>query len=408
MKIRINIKTIILELLLIAISICALLFKNDEIVLIVTAIQVIYIIWKSKFSYLSVLCFIINICLIPEYIQYSGGNTWGLLSMGYVPIYYYELAFCCYILNIIIIIIMSHTKALENEKKFFLYQFDISSNMVTILCIMALLLTYLLMPNLSMFSSRRFSGYISFEGWSCIPFFFIAVSVLSKKKKQLVYPITVIVCLWYIIHGERVDVTGMIVYWMLFYFNSQKRDIKSIIKYILLGSFLIIIMVIMGAVRDGTNLTINELMYRILVQPTVCDVTNVFNCAVDIVYKHNLFHGLTYFSYLINIIPKLNDPYSFELLIRSKGYFSAGGGLFFSEAIANYGFVFCVGVVIFYLLLWSKVIKKCTKYRALVYMTLCLASFRTAWYGLNYPMVTIIYFIPFVLILNNTLKKGSL
>ena len=85
-------------------------------------------------------------------------------------------------------------------------------------------------------------------------------------------------------------------------------------------------------------------------------------------------------------------------------YRSAGGGIFFAEPVANYGFIFCGFVCIIYFCLVAWLIKKHRKYECFVYIELCLSIFRSAWYGLNYPIVTILYFVPFVLVLDRIMR----
>ena len=45
------------------------------------------------------------------------------------------------------------------------------------------------------------------------------------------------------------------------------------------------------------------------------------------------------------------------------------------------------------------------RYAYMIYATLCIFVFRIAWYGLNYPQIIILYFVPFVLFADYLMKK---
>ena len=45
------------------------------------------------------------------------------------------------------------------------------------------------------------------------------------------------------------------------------------------------------------------------------------------------------------------------------------------------------------------------RYAYMIYATLCISVFRIAWYGLNYPQITILYFVPFALFADYAMRK---
>lgn len=376
--------------------------NNAAICMGCAAIQVIMVCWKAGLSFMSAFCFIVNYSLLPQYIAYTGGNVYGLLGLGYIKIYFFELCYCCYALNTVIYAFIVFTSFIQNERKVFKKDYNFSYTTVILLSITAILLTLLIFPDMSFGfdGENRFdSGIISFSGWSCIPFFLLSLGLLSKKRKKTVYSATGFVCLWYMMHGERVDVVGMLFFFAMVYFHSKKRRKQDIISVALVGMFLVAVLLAIGSWRGGDSFSIQNLISSIVVQSTVCDVTNVFNASVDTFYKGNVFGGITYLSYLINCIPRMPDSYSFQCLI-GETYRSAGGGLFFAEPIANFGFILTSVEILLFVYFVYYITKKQTKYRSLIYAELCLSIFRSAWYGLNYPIVTILYFIPAVLLLN--------
>lgn len=402
MHVRIDRKSSCLFLLLLITVLFGCVTKSAAICLGCAVIQVIMVCWKAGLSFLSAFCFIINYCLLPQYIAYTGGNVFGLLGLGYIKIYFFELCYCCYALNTVIFSFIVFTSFIRNERKVFKKNYSFSHTTVILLSIAAVLLTLLIFPDIPLgfnVENRFNRGIIPFSGWSCIPFFLLSLGLLSQKRKKIVYSATGFVCLWYMMHGERVDVIGMLFFIAMVFFHSKKRRKQDIIGAALIGMFLVAILLAIGSWRDGERFSIRYLISSVVIQSTVCDVTNVFNASMDTFYKGNTFGGVTYLSYLINCIPKMPDNYSFQYLI-GKTYRSAGGGIFFAEPIANFGFVFTAMEIFLFAYFIYFITKKQTKYRSLIYAELCLSIFRTAWYGLNYPIVTILYFIPAVLLLN--------
>lgn len=402
---KVKYKDIILFILFLILTVIAIVIQSGTFSFLVAIIQLCMVIIKARFSFFSFFAVLLNYCLLENFLEYSGIPTYGILSLGSVDIYFYELCYCCYILNFILFIISYFTNTILNEKKIYLMKINISKNAVNIILIMAVVITIMIFPSLPHFDmENRFNtGILPFTGWSCIPFFFLAVGILSKKQKPLVFMCSGFVILWYITHGERVDVMGLVVYLLLFYFNSKERNIKQIIKVFVIIFIFLMLLIYIGGIRDGNFLSLPDIFVKLLIQPTACDVTNVFNVAVDNLYSNNSFRGLTYLSYLVNCIPGLDDPYSFQVMIGNR-YRSAGGGIFFAEPVANYGFIFCGFVCIIYFCLVAWLIKKHRKYECFIYIELCLSIFRSAWYGLNYPIVTILYFVPFVLVLDRIMS----
>lgn len=409
--IKINKKILFHYIAVLIISYIAILLKNPTFGLLVAALQLVIIFITAKISLLTIFSFLINFCLVQEYGAYSGWNVYGILAYSSVPIYYFELLYCTYFFNLVILFVIYFTKYLENEEKLFkTSSIDITFSLSILLIIGAILITILIFPTLPSLQSfttvNRFSsGILSFTGWSCIPIFFLAVSIMNKKLRKLTIFATAFVLLWYFFHGERVDGIGLLAFLAIKYYYDNKNDKAAVLKIVILGSIAVVILVIIGMIRSGTSeVRIQNILSKILVQETACDVTHVFNCAVDL-WKHgNQYHGYTYMSYLVNCIPFFADPYSFQSYIHEY-YYTAGGGMFFAESVGNFGIRFAMLFSVAYIVAMSVLIRKTTTYRLLTYTALSISIFRTAWYGLNYSIITILYFAPFIIVVNYLLKK---
>lgn len=376
--------------------------------LFVIALETGIIIIKAKYSFFSVFAFLINYCFLMEYFVFSNRYVYGILSLNYVKIYYFEMFICCSAFNLILIVFIDVMNIAKKEKNIYGTQFNISKNATTIYCIIAIIITFLIFPFFPTdfyFTNSRFSGgIIPFSGWSCIPFFFVAISILGRKKRRTVYFTALFIIFWYVLHGERVEAMGLIVFIIVWLYNTVKISRQKKIEIAGIGLTSILCLTAVGIIRVGGNMSLKQLVTNIFVQTTACDVTNVFNCAVDLYKKSGGYHGTTYLSYLINCIPYRDDQYQFSRQLISDGYRSAGGGHFLAEPYANGGILIVIIEIIILMSVLYYLIKKNSLYRTLIYVELFLAVFRIAWYGLNYMIVTILYFVPFSIFINKILQ----
>lgn len=201
----------------------------------------------------------------------------------------------------------------------------------------------------------------------------------------------------------RVETIGFAVLLAVRYYVVNKDRQGTGLKLAVVAAIIVPVFVAIGTLRSGSDaLGVGELLRSVAIQSTACDVTYIFNCAVDLYYRGIQLGGETYLSYLVNCIPLLDDPYAFATVIE-RYYFTPGGGLFFAEAIANFGFLFSAVCSLVYLSLVAAVIARGGTWSYLVYSALMICVFRSAWYGLNYPITTIVYFVPFVMIVSKLL-----
>lgn len=372
--------------------------------LILIILETAVIVKKAGFSFFSVFSILINYCFIMEYLVFHDQYVYGLLGLGYVKVYYFEMFLCCSLFNLILIFFIDVWKISQMEKDFYQTEFCISSNATRIYCIIAIAITVLIFPSIPgtfLLSSNRFSsGILSFAGWSCIPFFFAAISILGGKVKKTVFATVFFILLWYVLHGERVEAMGLIVFIVIWFFNTANFSLAKKLGILGAGITSVLALTAIGIIRTGGKTSFSKLLTNLLIQTTACDVTNVFNCAVDLYQKGGSYHGMTYLSYVVNCIPYVNDPYSFSRRIIADGYRSAGGGLFLAEPFANGGIVMIAIETFLFLGLFYWLVKKKSIYRTLILIELFLSVFRIAWYGLNYPIVTIVYFVPFAVVVN--------
>lgn len=399
-------------LLVLATSVFGLIYQGVSVGLLVALFQLVFIFSCAKLSFFSFFPAIINFCLLQEYAAVKGWKVYGLLALGYVPLYFNELKICTYMINIVIIFFILFTNCLRNEETLLKIKYHINAEASLAFVVLAVVITILIFPNFPNLSNlsnagegNRFdSGIIPFAGWSIVPFFLLAASLGNAKYLKVKVASIIFVIAWYALRGERVEALGFALFIAVRYcFNSKNK--RAIIKVIILMIFIIPIFISIGSLRIGSlDTSPRNLLQLIIIQATACDVTYVFNCAVDLFYSGIHLHGITYLSYLVNCVPLLDDPYSFSKVIQQY-YYTAGGGLFFAEPIANYGFVFTLLLIISYIVLVTYILSHKGTYTYLVYSVFMISIFRSAWYGMNYPIVTLIYFIPFAILVNAIFDK---
>ena len=345
-----------------AIAVMAYCMKLSTVCLGVTMIQLIVIACIAKVSIFSLFAILVDFCLIQEYAAYIGVEVYGLLEITNVPVYFFEMFVCTYVFNAVLYLALTHSDCLKNESELFKEKLDVGFEFSIALSLMAVIITVLIfptMPSLTSFSSTgRFNnGIISFSGWSCIPYFFLTIAIINKRASKFVIPMSVFVASWYVFHGERVDCIGFLALFAIKYYNEHPG--KKVLAKEIAGALIIgIVFVGVGFLRGKTtNVTLSDLIHGLLIQSTACDVTYVFNCAVDLAQSNISFHGITYLSYIINCLPLLSDPYSFQSYIH-KFYYTAGGGHFFSEPVANFGIGFACLFSCLYILFLVSVVRK--------------------------------------------------
>lgn len=410
-KRKISLKSALPFLILLILTGFVSIWKFAIGALLMVFFETALILWKAKYSFISVFAFLVNYCFLMEYFAYSRRYVYGILGLGYVDIYYFEMFLCCSILNLVVLLFIDRLDIAGREREIYKTGFRMAVGATKMYCALAVGITLLIFPSLPghFDQADRFSqGILPFRGWSGIPFFFTAVSILGRQRRKTVFACALFIIFWYVSHGERVEAMGLIIFVAIWLLNTVDFSVLKKAVIMAAGGTAVFMLTIVGIIRTGHDATIAGVLTNIFVQTTACDVTNVFNCAVDFYIKHGGYHGETYLSYLINCIPYLNDPYTFSIQIIKSGYRSAGGAVFLAEPFANGG----IAVVLLETLILAGcfywLVKKASVYRAMIYVELFVSVFRIAWYGLRYPIVPILYFVPFAFLINKVFLREKI
>ncbi len=109
---KIKYKDIMLFILFLILTVIAIVVQSGIFSFLVAIIQLCMVVIKARFSFFSFFAVLLNYCLLENFLEYSGISTYGILSLGSVDIYFYELCYCCYMLNFILFIISYFTNTL--------------------------------------------------------------------------------------------------------------------------------------------------------------------------------------------------------------------------------------------------------------------------------------------------------
>ena len=85
-----------------------------ELKMMIIGLQLFAIFAKAEISFFSVFTFLVNFCVLQQYVVHTGGAVYGLLDLGRVPIYFEELCICTFCFNLLMLAFVSFTGIIKN------------------------------------------------------------------------------------------------------------------------------------------------------------------------------------------------------------------------------------------------------------------------------------------------------
>lgn len=382
-----------------------ILFGTNILICLLTCI-------KSKFSVFSLKSLLINYVLISIAFQYNTGESYGVLQLNNYILYYDRINFFALIYNVVMYIFIVNTKLIENENEKAHKEYDISKKSIIFCCILAIIFSIVAFPSLKLtFSSDvRFQALLPGNGWNHIVVIAL-ILVMPKLKSNNLVKATYIFCIaWFLLHGERVDMIGLLFCCVILFASKNMSSIKKerIKQYIKYGFIVIIVvfgMVFVGEARaKNNNLNVERIIKKMLIQNTAADLGYVYNLSIQFVEDNGFLYGKSYIHYLKELIPFINGRDSVEFILDDI-YKSPGGAFILSEPYMNFGIFGIVGFEILELYFLRVIIKSKKRYSFFLYLFLVATTFRTSWYGIGYIETGIVYILPILYILTNFLDK---
>lgn len=367
---------------------------------------------KSKFSIFSLKSLLINYVLISIAFQYNTGESYGALQLNNYVLYYDKINFFALIYNAVMYIFIINTKLIENENKKMNKEYEISEKSIIFCCILAVIFSIVAFPSLKLtFSSDvRFQALLPGNGWNHIVVIAL-ILVMPKLKSNNLVKATYIFCIaWFLLHGERVDMIGLLFCCVILFASKnmssvRKERVKQYIKYCLIVIIVVFGMVCVGEARaKNTNLNFEKIIKKVLVQNTAADLGYVYNISIQFVKDNGFLYGKSYIHYLKELVPFINGRDSVEFILDDT-YKSPGGAFILSEPYMNFGIFGILGFEILELYFLNTIIKSEKKYSFVLYLFIVATTFRTSWYGIGYIETGIVYILPILYVFTKFFNK---
>ena len=413
MKFSIKKSEIIILLLMIVFSVLVYYTSSEIFKFVFILILFLCIFRKAKFSFFSILTFIIIFTLFQEFCLDVFNIGTGMLVTGKEALNHFnELYLCTNIFCIVEYFFIINTNIIENENKIYILEIKMSKFWAIMFSFLALIITILIFPSIPNFKTNlinRFnSGIIPFSGFAGLVFLLIGVTYDSGKKYKIIYFIDAFIIFWFFGHAERVEALGLLVYIFLKYINQNTIGLKNITqilkknyKIILFSVVMIVFLTWLGMTRTNEHnnaIALNEIFKKVFIQSTASDVAYIFNCSVELANSGRMMEGSTYLSYLSRIIPFIGDFQNSEKAI-TEYYYTVGGCPYFAEAIMNFGMIGVFPIVTIFFIVHSWILRKISCYRAIFWIPIVIEIFRTAWYGWTGWLRLSIFITPMIYIL---------
>ena len=420
MNINISKKYIFSLIVLIIIS-CAflmnLLYLNDAntmnliIALVLNLLLVMVSFLTLGIEIITFSLFCIILLTIPITIQYFTGESYGLLSLGLVQLHYADFLKYTFLYWVVFLIMSIIFKISDDEYKLvFVPNFKFNSLNIVFNNLMAIVFTIVAFPRLtlSVSTNARFNMLLPGHAWNQLAIVSLLFNLSVLRKNNSVKLTYLFVILWFLLNGERADITGLILGIFVYECMIHKKYINSIkishkIFYIGILLAFIIFLNDLASVRSGGKFSLKNGINSILVTPTISDVSYIFNTVIDYSKLNSTLNGKLFFSNLLSIIP-FNSNNVFSNII-SNAYPYPGGEPWLAQPLLDlhtWGLiVFGIVDFIFFKLL---VIKKNLFFKMEYIALLCLIP-RAIWYGRGFVFSTMFFFVPFMFIMNRFITR---
>lgn len=363
----------------------------------------------AKFSIFSVKTIVLNWVLIAATFQHITGKSYGLLEMNLVTLYYKEMNIISLIYNIIMIIFISYSRIIQLEKRKLLNCRDkihLKKFSVLLLSFIAIACSIIAFPRMPFThaTNGRFSALFKGNAWNHVAVVALLCLLPEIKKSRIVQGTYLLCIFWFLSHYERVDMMGVIVGCVIVLFtwtnfkdsNFKKIGLKKYTKYILVLITVVILLLVIGDMRNGGTFQADKLLRSIFVQKTASDIAYNFTCTVDYTINYGLLHGKTLLIYIVKLIPFTQNSASTSALIQNI-YSTAGGDFLLDDAFINFGYIGVACFAILECIIIKLILENKSKYSCYLYLVLLFTVFRVTWYGYYYIEKAIFYFVPIMM-----------
>ncbi|NMV52394.1 hypothetical protein FOL82_05255 [Lactobacillus reuteri] len=360
-------------------------------------------------DFVTMLLFCIVILLVPLMIQYFTGASYGILNLNIIQLKMPELFEYTFTYSAIFLLLSIVFNFKDNEY-LLINKVKIRSSNYSIYFnnAIAIIFTIVAFPRLgfSTNAESRFDMLLPGHAWNQLVIVGLLFNLpyLKKRSVKITY---LFVIFWFLIDGERADITGLFLGLFIYYImtHSLSKNMWKIVLLIFILLFILIILNNIAAVRNRT--AISNSLYSLLVTPTISDVGYLLNVAIDYLGNYGPLHGKILISNFWSAIP-LSNTIGFTDIINAANYMNPGGEPFLAEPIMDFGKYGVVIIAFLDFLIFRFFVEFKNKFFKLEFLLLLCSIPRIVWYGRSYVYTGIIFFIPVLFIVNVIInKKGS-
>lgn len=356
------------------------------------------IVYKAQFSLITIWAIVPNYTLMCVFYYYVTDIAYGKLAF-INKLQYDKMCELLILYNCVLVLFTYFSSFLDYEKGIYEKDVKIDNISANICALLAVVMAYIAFPsfNFTFDNTNRFNALLPGHFWNHFSVILLIFSVGNLKKSRLVRICYCVVIMWFLLHSERVDILGLILFLLIRYCSKKKYQFSlktmSIVSCVCIAIFLLFIYI--GNIRAGEQFVVSTsgFMQSFFTQSTASDLGHVFNGTLEYVDQKGLLYGKTYITYLQGIIPILEQPLRAGHIIESY-YHTAGGEFILTEPYMNFSFLGIVIIIPIYVFIVLKIIRKNSMYNRIVFYFLTVAAIRYLWYGLTYIETGIIYLIP--------------
>lgn len=350
--------------------------------------------------------------LFPIMIQYFTGSSYGNLSLNLLDLHMPQLLNYNYIYCSLFLFLSVIFNYKENEFELVKVKLNAKSDVaININNLVAIIFTFIAFPRLSFASSanERFAMLLPGHAWNQLVIVALIFNLPYLRTKISVKLTYLFVICWFLINGERADITGL-VFGIIIYMlveNSNRKNWRSIFRNILIFIILFLFLVLLNTIaslRNGQTVTLLEEIKGLVTTPTTADVGYLYNVSIDYVQRFGTLNGQLLKANIISAIP-FTSPLGFDFFTKAVKYANPGGEPILAMPIMDFGVVGLFFISILDFLFFRIFVQyKNSFFKYELILILCSVP-RMVWYGRSYAYSSILFFVPVLFIINYIIDK---
>lgn len=372
-------------------------------------IALILISWKiNGIDLITFLILCLNLLVVPITIQYFTGESYGVLALNKTPIHIdkvlnYNFLFCSII---IICSVIFNFKKVETYISQINWQYFSKYN-IWFNNAIAIIFTIVAFPRLTMqvAAGERFNMLLPGNAWNQLAIVGLLFNYRFLKDRLSVKLTYTFVIAWFLLNGERADVTGLVLGLIVFKFVSSSKKIsrRMAIKLIILTILFAVAMNMIVMIRNG-NFSFGKSFSTLFTTATTADVGYLYNASIDFYNNFGQLNGKLNWNLLKSAVP-FTSSYGFGDVIKYPFYFNPGGEPYIAQHLLDGGIIGLIIGAIVDTAGFRTIIQFKNSFFKIEYLAILCLIPRIVWYGRSYALSTILFLVPAMYLANHLIYK---